>query len=129
MGYQGKPLFESNDLNITNQRVVNLFGHPLIYHQLKEVVVNAYSQLQQLIGMFRAKPTSFRVAIDLQLEPFVPCKGVQRGRYASHESLDHLKWYSLKNSQASPHLGKAQELLLIYPQWISGVLEKPLTNL
>jgi hypothetical protein len=43
---------------------VNLFGHPLIYHQLKEVSGNAYSQLQQLIDMFRAKPTSRRVAID-----------------------------------------------------------------
>ena len=37
MGNQGKPLLESNDLNTTNQRVVNLFDHPLIYHQLKEV--------------------------------------------------------------------------------------------
>ena len=66
MGNQGKPLLESNDLNTTNQRVVNLFDHPLIYHQLKEVAGNAYSQLQQLIDMFRAKPASCRVAIDDQ---------------------------------------------------------------
>ena len=40
MGNQGKPLLESNDLNTTNQRVVNLFGHPLTYHQLKEVALD-----------------------------------------------------------------------------------------
>jgi hypothetical protein len=66
MGNQGKLLLESNSLNTKNQRVENLFGHPSIYRQLEEVADNAYSQLQQLIDMFRAKPASCRVVIDDQ---------------------------------------------------------------
>jgi len=61
MSGQGKQLLESNNLNTTNQRVVNLFGHPRIYQQFKEVECNAYSQLQQLIDMFQAKFANCRV--------------------------------------------------------------------